>query len=240
MAKASPATGGGAERGVFLSATDGEAETDISPLRYQPGVYAVCSPTMSVTEELTQRISDALLQLMSQTPGSKYEPSARPDDDARRIAAATAKKSAAVSGTLAIPAGPLGLLTIVPDLVVVWKLQQQMVADIAALYGKSNALNAQTMAYCMFAHSSSSIVTDLVARVGGRSLVRRASLKLIKSTLKRIGVRVTKIVLGKSVSRLIPFVGAAAVAAYAYQDTLKVARSAIELFSRKLELEPAP
>lgn len=192
---------------------------------------------MNITQELTQRISDALLQLMSQTPTSRYKPSERPEDDARQIAAATAKKSAAISGTLAIPAGPVGLLTIVPDLVVVWKLQQQMVADLAALYGKSDKLNAQTMAYCMFAHSSSSIVTDLVTRVGGRSVVRRAGVKLIKSTLKRLGVSVTRLILGKSVARLIPFVGAAAVAGYAYQDTLKVARTAIELFSRKLELE---
>ena len=193
---------------------------------------------MSLTQDLTTRISDALLELMSTIPASKYQPAAEPEQEAKKIAASTAKKSAAVSGALAIPAGPAGLLTIVPDLVVVWKMQQKLVADIAAVYGKTAALNQQTMAYCMFAHSSSSIVRDLVARAGARSFVRRATVHMVKSTLKRIGVRVTRIILGKSVARLIPFVGAAAVAGYSYQDTLKVARSAMELFSRKLELEP--
>lgn len=192
---------------------------------------------MAVTDAISARISAALMDLISKTPASKLSPSPTPAEKAKALAAAAAKKSAAVSGALALPAGPAGVLTLLPDLIVVWRLQQQMVADIAAVYGRTGFLTPQIMTYCMFRHSSSSLVQDLVARAGGRSLIRRASATLIKSVLKRIGLRITRLVLGKSVARLIPLVGAAAVAGYAYQDTIKVAATAIELFSRDLRLE---
>jgi hypothetical protein len=37
---------------------------------------------------------------------------------------------------MALPPGPLGLATVIPDLLAIWKLQQQLVADIAAVFGK--------------------------------------------------------------------------------------------------------
>lgn len=33
--------------------------------------------------------------------------------------------------------GPLGLLTILPDMYAIWRVQAQLVADIAAVYGKT-------------------------------------------------------------------------------------------------------
>lgn len=193
-----------------------------------------------MVDTLSRRITDALLTLLARRPKSSLPIAADPKRAAQTLAGRAAKKAAAVSGGLALPVGPLGLLTVVPDLVVIWRLQQQLVVDIAAVYGRSDAVNQQTMIHCLFQHSSASIVKDLVARVGGRSLVRRASATLIRSVLKRIGLRLARLLLGKSVARLIPLVGAAAVAGYAYQDTIKVAASAIALFGRDLGEEPLP
>lgn len=193
-----------------------------------------------MVDTLSRRITDALLTLLARQPKSSLPIAADPKKAAQTLAGRAAKKAAAVSGGLALPVGPLGLLTVVPDLVVIWRLQQQLVVDIAAVYGRSDAVNQQTMIHCLFQHSSASIVKDLVARVGGRSLVRRASTTLIRSVLKRIGLRLARLLLGKSVARLIPLVGAAAVAGYAYQDTIKVAASAIALFGRDLGEEPLP
>ena len=192
---------------------------------------------MGAIDDVSTRISEALLELMSKTPTSKQKVADDPLSAARGLTRAAARKSAAVSGSLAIPPGPIGLLTVLPDLILIWRIQQQLVADIAAVFGRTEALNAQTMTYCMFRHSSSAIVRDLVARVGGRSLVRRTTVRMIKSVLKRIGLRIARLLLGKSVARLIPLVGAAAVAGYAYYDTIKVAGTAIELFSRHVQLE---
>jgi len=59
-----------------------------------------------------------------------------------------------VAGTLALPPGPLGWMTILPEMVGVWKIQAQMVADIAALYGKTATLTQEQMLYCLFKHTA--------------------------------------------------------------------------------------
>ncbi len=57
-----------------------------------------------------------------------------------RLARDAAQKAALVSGSLALPPGPLGMLTVLPDLLLIWKLQRQMVADIFALHGRTAEL----------------------------------------------------------------------------------------------------
>jgi len=76
-----------------------------------------------------------------------------------------------------------------------------------------------------------------VARVGTRYMVKRAGLEVVRRVLKRVGIRISQQVLGKSITRFIPLIGAAAVAGYAYYDTTKVGGTAAELFSREIDRE---
>jgi hypothetical protein len=96
------------------------------------------------------------------------------------------------------------------------------------------------MLYCLFRHSAAQAVRDLVVRIGGRTLVKRASLDLIESIARKIGVKLTRKVIGTSLSRWIPIAGAVGVGAYAYYDTAQVASTAIELFEREIEIEREP
>lgn len=182
-------------------------------------------------------ITQALRDLVSRIPASDEPVSSEPKGRAQSIAKIAAIKAAAISGALAIPPGPLGLATVIPDLVAIWRVQQSMVADIAACYGKSAYLGKEAMIYCLFKHAGAALVRDIVARAGERYLVRRTSLKAVQDILRKVGARVTQRVLGKSISRWIPIIGALGVGAYAYADTAQVAASAIELFSKDLELE---
>lgn len=90
------------------------------------------------------------------------------------------------------------------------------------------------MIYCLFKHGGAAVVKDLIVRVGQRYVIRRATLRFIQQVLQKIGVRVTQRVIGKSISRWIPLLGALGVGAYAYYDTTQVAATAIELFSKDL------
>ena len=44
-----------------------------------------------------------------------------------------------------MPPGPLGWLTIAPELLAVWKIQAQMVSDLAGVYGKAATLTREHM-----------------------------------------------------------------------------------------------
>ena len=164
-------------------------------------------------------VTKALLDLVSRIPTSDEPTSAAPKERAQAIASATAMKAAGISGALALPPGPFGLATIIPDLLAIWRLQQSMVADIAAAFGKSAFLGKETMIYCLFKHGGAALMRDLVVRVGERYLVRRTALRAIQQILQKVGVRVTQRVIGKSISRWIPILGALGVGAYAYYDT---------------------
>lgn len=193
------------------------------------------TPTASDANAVTQ----ALLDLVSRIPQSKEPVSAAPKERAQAIARNTAMKAAGISGAAALPPGFIGLATIIPDLLAIWRLQQSMVADIAAVYGKTAFLGKETMIYCLFKHGAAALLRDLVVRVGERFMVRRVALRTVQQILQKLGVRVTQRVLGRGISRFLPVVGALGVGAYAYYDTTQVAATAIELFSRKLEAEIA-
>ncbi|MBV1732794.1 MAG: hypothetical protein KUA38_11160 [Hydrogenophaga sp.] len=182
-------------------------------------------------------ISQAILSLVGQVPSSKERKSQTPADDARKKANAAAAKAALAAGALALPPGFVGWLTILPEMVGVWKIQKQLVADLAALYGKQSTLTPEQVVYCLFQHTAAQGVRDLVVRVGQRTLVRRASPLLIRTLTRRIGVKLTQRVLGRGAARWLPIVGAVGVGAYAYVDTAQVAATAIDLFEGVIEVE---
>lgn len=186
----------------------------------------------------TERIVSMLNEFFGNVPGTTELQATNPFSRARAIARGAARKAAAVSGALAIPAGPLGLFTILPDLLAIWRIQSQMVADIAGSFGKTPHLSREQMIYCLFRHAASQAVRDLVVRVGERYIIRRASLELIERVLQKVGLRISQQVAGRFISRWLPIIGAFGVGAYAYYDTAKVARTAIALFQEEIAEEP--
>jgi hypothetical protein len=182
-------------------------------------------------------IGQAILSLVGQVPSSKERKSQTPADDARKKANAAAARAALTAGALALPPGFVGWLTILPEMMGVWKIQKQLVADMAALYGKQSTLTPEQVVYCLFQHTAAQGVRDLVVRVGQRTLVRRASPLLIRTLTRRIGTKLTQRVLGRGAARWLPIVGAVGVGAYAYVDTAQVAATAIDLFEGVIEVE---
>jgi len=131
------------------------------------------------------------------------------------------------------------MLTVLPDLVVIWNIQRQMVADIAAAYGKSSQLGRSEMIYCLFRHAASQAIKDVVVRVGERFLVRRTTLRIIQRVLRRVGVSITQRAAGRALSRWIPVVGALGIGGYAFYDTTQVGKTALAFFEKEIVREDA-
>lgn len=185
-----------------------------------------------IDDSANSKLTDAVLALVLQVPDSSEPVGEHPSERAHAIARAAARTASVVSGSLSLPPGILGWLTVLPELVGVWKLQAQMVADIAAVYGQRTTLGREQMIYCLFKHVSAQLFRDVVVRVGERVVVRQTSLKVLQNIAQQVGVQVSKAVLTKSASRFVPILGAVGVGAYAYYDTLQVAKTAMELFER--------
>ena len=185
-------------------------------------------------------VENALLDLVIRIPPSSERALEQPLARAQAIARNTSRQASLVASSMALPPGLWGWLTVLPELISVWKLQTQMVSDIAAVYGKSAAMGREQMMYCLFKHVSAQLFRDVVTRVGERVLVQKASSALVTSMVKKLGVTITQGLVGKSASRLLPIIGAVGVGAYAYYDTSQVAKTAIELFSKEIVLEDGP
>jgi hypothetical protein len=123
---------------------------------------------------LLDSLTKAVLDLISTVPTTNEPRADDPEARCRSIANTAAAKAAVVSGGLSLPPGPLGMLTILPDLITIWKIQSQMVADIAGAFGKKVMLTREQMLYCLFKHAASQAVRDLVIRVGERVIVKAA------------------------------------------------------------------
>jgi EcsC protein family len=188
---------------------------------------------------LPHRLGDAVLAVVLQVPTSHEARLDQAQARAQALARQAARQASALASTLALPPGVLGWLTILPELVGVWKLQAQMVADIAAVYGKTASLGREQMVYCLFKHVSAQLFRDVVVRVGERFVRRSASLGFMQTLARTLGVKLTQKLIGQGAARLVPLLGAVGVGAYAYFDTRQVARTAIELFSSEITLKPA-
>jgi len=190
----------------------------------------------SPTEGPLGRLLEGLERLLSETPRTEEPESDSPAERARDIGRRAAKKAGLVSGGLALPPGPFGYVTIIPDLMVIWKIQAQMVADLAGTFGKKAFLGREQMLYCLFRHAAAQVMRDVVIRVGERAIIRRASLGVIQRIPPRIGVRIGQRLAGGAIARWLPVAGALGVGAYAYYDTRQVAATAIDLFRREIAL----
>ena len=193
--------------------------------------------TRTATDTDPSPIGQAILSLIGKVPTSRETKSRQPAEDARRKANAAAAKAALAAGALALPPGVVGWLTILPEMMGVWKIQKQLVADIAAIYGKQDSLTPEQVVYCLFQHTAAQGVRDLVVRVGERTLVRKASPVLIRNITRRIGAKLAQKAAGKGAARWIPVIGAVGMGAYAYVDTAQVAATAIDLFEGVIEVE---
>lgn len=176
--------------------------------------------------EPASRIAEAVIRIISEVPKSRKKRVKNVEARSRELIAQAAWEAAAVSGGLALPPGPMGLLTIMPELILVWKLQAKLVADLAAVRGKTPHLSREVILYCLFRHVADHALRDVAVRVGQRMLVRRASLSLLRKIAEAIGVKVTQRVARSAVARWLPIVGAAGIGAYSYYDTATVGETA--------------
>jgi hypothetical protein len=162
-------------------------------------------PAVLGSTEEEHRWVERIIEVLARIPETARHRETAPARAAREISRRAAAKAAVMAGSLAMPPGPLGWLTIVPELVAVWKIQAQMVSDLAGVYGKSAWLTREHMVYCLFRHTAAQALRDIAVRIAQRSA--RGSL-----------------------ARWVPVAGAVGVGAYAFYDTGQVAETAIELF----------
>jgi hypothetical protein len=183
--------------------------------------------------QVASNIGRTILDAVGEVPASTRRKSRDAEAESRAAIGKAAGRASLTAGAFAVPLGPVGWLTILPEMVAVWRIQAQLVVDIAALHGRKATITREQMLFCLFRHTAAQAVRDLAVRAGERLIVQQVTSQVLKKVAEAIGVKVARRVVGKGVTRWLPVIGVVGVAGYAYYDTAQVGATALEMFDKK-------
>lgn len=188
--------------------------------------------TAGQAETAAQAIAPAVLEVVSDVPRPRVRRRRQPEEAARQLAATAALKAAFAAGSLALPGGVLGWLAVLPQLRTVWRIQVQLVVDIAALQGHRGRPTREEILHCLFQHGTTRTLQQVAARVAAGVPAASVPGRLLQVVAHRVAVRLVQRVAGRRWARLLPLVGAAGIGAYAYFETARVGTAAMALFAQ--------
>ncbi|WCL49421.1 hypothetical protein [Leptospira sp. GIMC2001] len=170
---------------------------------------------------------------------SPYSGSDRPPEElTEEIIKNAAWKAGTISATCSLPGGAFGFLTLVPELVMIFRLQSYLVKDIAAIYQKEAQLTRELLLFCLFKHGGAHLFRKFIEETGVRILIRPTTVRAFQSILQKLGMDISKRVLRKNLTRWVPFAGAAITGSFAFFDTKAVGKNAIDIFSKDIVILP--
>lgn len=169
---------------------------------------------------------------------SPYAPTIQPPDNLiQELVQNASFKSGLVSATCSLPPGPLGILSILPELLFLYRIQGHLILDIAALYGKEVQVTKELLLYCLFKHGGAHIFRKIIEESSLKILIRPTTVKVFQTMLEKLGLMISKSLIRKQFARWIPIGGAVVTGTFAYYDTKRVGKTAMELFSKEIHAE---
>ena len=188
-------------------------------------------------DKIKERVESILVDLITDIPESLYTATNDPEEKVKRLTQKAAVKASAVSTTLSVPAGFTGILTSIPDIAAIWRIQAQLVSDIAMTYGKFALLTREALVWCLFRHSAAQLLRDVAVRTGSRIVIQKLSFAALEALLRKIGLKISTRFAGRAALRAIPILGAIGNGAYSYYDTCEVGKTAAAYFKALADQE---
>lgn len=188
---------------------------------------------------ISERTGSILYDLITHVPSSHYQISENPTQEAEELIRKACISTSLISGGLSIPGGLLGVATILPDLANIWRMQSQLVVDIAAIHGKLALVRQEDLIWCLFRHAAAQVARDFIIRTGQQMMLAQLSSKAMQTLLRKLSLKTAEKMGSRIFFRALPILGMGGAAAYAWLDTRDVGKTALELFQQRRAL-PAP
>lgn len=167
----------------------------------------------------------------------EQHPDRRPSHrDIASITASYANFNGVIAAGANLVPGPLGMLTIVPELTAIIRNQIQMIYDIGVANGKEAHLNGNLLLSIFYTVTGGGAI-GLAAVKGGQLLVKRAQLRIIQRIIVWLGGKITQRALKALLARWVPIAGSVAMGIWARQSTVLMGRKAAELLAHEIVVE---
>ena len=145
-------------------------------------------------------------------------------------------KAFSISTAAALPPGPLGWATLLPELLAVTKVQMNLVYAIADHYGKKGMINRTIVALIFANQAGVTVGRNVVKKVGSKVVIRTIGSKAVRPIAQKIAARIGARITQKAVGRWVPFVLAPVFGAFSKSMTTDIGNEAIKLFGQDIEV----
>ena len=193
------------------------------------------------SEGLQERLAEPIMMLLSAVIADRQRhheehPDDSPNKDSvQSIIKSYSLKNATISGGATLVPGPWGMLAAVPEIVLVLRNQITMIDDIGRAYGKERVITKELIAGILLTALGGSGAA-LLAVHGEKVLVERVALKGLQQVSRLLAGKITQTLLKSAISKWLPVVGAAAMAAWSNHMTHKIGQQAIKIFEKEIEI----
>ncbi len=135
-----------------------------------------------------------------------------------------------------MPMGPIGLATIVPELIGLMKIQINLIYRIAKYYNQDAKMSA-TLILFILGNALGVVLKHAVAeKIGAQLAARSLSAEGTKKLSRKIGEKIGTEILQKAAGRWVPFVLAPVFGYFSLSMTRKVGREAEKALSQIIEV----
>jgi|WetSurMetagenome_2_1015567.scaffolds.fasta_scaffold151902_1 hypothetical protein len=150
---------------------------------------------------------------------------------------AAARKAFKISMALGVVPGPVGMATILPEVIALTKLQVNLIYRIAKYYGKEERVNKELILLILGNAMGIAAGEMLLRRVGTTLVVKSVSSRVIRGLSRKIGARMVDRAVERAIARWIPMVAAPLFGYFSRSLTRKIGREAERFFSQRIDVE---
>ena len=151
----------------------------------------------------------------------------------KRIINEYTAKCSSISFAAAIVPGPWGALTIIPDLLLVYKYQIEMISKLSYLNGKEAKVTPELLLYILF-EGISKIGISTITIKGTQVMTKRVGARVLQKIVNALGGSILQKAITKFASRWIPVAGSTAMGIWTGYLTKKIANRASEIFKKDI------
>ncbi len=156
----------------------------------------------------------------------------KPCDTLENMISGASWKAFAVSTAASIPPGPVGMLTILPEVIAVTRIQLGLIGKIAKYYEKEKELNGTVIALILGNAAGIATGRELLKCVDNKIIIQRMSTLALQNFAARIGAKILGRIVARMPARWIPLVTAPLFGMMSKTATARVGWEVVALFSQ--------
>jgi uncharacterized protein (DUF697 family) len=179
-----------------------------------------------------ERILENILNTLGPDPGEITV-----DGSPQKMIRKASRAAFLISTGAGIPSGPVGLVTIVPEIVAITRLQINLILRVAKFYQQEAKVNKTIILTVLGVAMGVVLKHALINKVGARIIVKSLSAEGAKRITREIGEKFAVGLLKRGIGRWVPLMLAPIFGYLSLSMTRKVGREAESLFSHELEVD---